>query len=151
MTTRPRMGQHRHASGMPFKWRFAGRPMMAHLKWYLDPPSLHHLKKLTLTKLSWTTPPPPPPTKITGSAHDSIRPGQQFFSNVWTGFPSMNRDLSRDLCVSLLLVSLQTQPHPKSSYRYLGSGVICKSHLHKSLIRTFLLMYSVKLETPNLI
>ena len=27
------------------KWRFAGRPMLARLKWYLDPPIPHQLKK----------------------------------------------------------------------------------------------------------
>ena len=37
---------HRHASETPFKWRFAGGPMMARLKWYLDPAYPHqNLKK----------------------------------------------------------------------------------------------------------
>ena len=31
--------------GMPAKHRFAGGPMMARLKWDLDPPSPHQLKK----------------------------------------------------------------------------------------------------------
>ena len=35
------LGHHRHASETPFKWRFAGGPMMARLLWYLDPPSPH--------------------------------------------------------------------------------------------------------------
>ena len=35
------LGHHRHASEAPFKWRFAGGPMMTH---FLDPPS-HHKKK----------------------------------------------------------------------------------------------------------
>ena len=30
---------------MPFKWRFAGGPMMAHLKWYLDPLSTPSTEK----------------------------------------------------------------------------------------------------------
>ena len=39
-----KLGNHRPASLTPFKWRFAGWPMMAHLKCYLDPLSLHQLK-----------------------------------------------------------------------------------------------------------
>ena len=31
------VGHHRHASETPFQWRFAGGPMMAQLKRYLDP------------------------------------------------------------------------------------------------------------------
>ena len=31
------LGQHRPASETPFKWRFAGVPMMAHFEWYSDP------------------------------------------------------------------------------------------------------------------
>ena len=31
-----------------FKWRFAGGPMMAVLKWYLDPLSHHQLKKIVV-------------------------------------------------------------------------------------------------------
>ena len=40
------LGHHRPANEMPFKWRFAGGPIMAHLKWYLDPLSSHQLKKI---------------------------------------------------------------------------------------------------------
>ena len=40
------LNHHWHASKMPFKWHFAGRPMMAPLLWYLDSPSPHQLKKL---------------------------------------------------------------------------------------------------------
>ena len=36
---------HQHASETPFEWHFAGGPMMAHLKCYLDPPTPHQLKK----------------------------------------------------------------------------------------------------------
>ena len=39
-------GQHWHAGKTPFKWRFAGGSMMAHLQWHLSP---HQ--------------PPPPPKK----------------------------------------------------------------------------------------
>ena len=39
------LGHHRHASETSIKWRFAGGPMLARLKWYLDPPSPHQLKK----------------------------------------------------------------------------------------------------------
>ena len=38
------LGHHQHASETPFKWRYAGGPMMARLKWYLDPPTPHQLK-----------------------------------------------------------------------------------------------------------
>ena len=31
------LGNYRHASETPFKWRFAGEPMMTRLYWYLDP------------------------------------------------------------------------------------------------------------------
>ena len=31
------LGHHPPTSQMPFKWRFAGRPVMTRLKWYLDP------------------------------------------------------------------------------------------------------------------
>ena len=34
------LGHHLHASETPFKWRFAGGPMMARLYWYFDPPPL---------------------------------------------------------------------------------------------------------------
>ena len=36
-------GHHRHTSKTPFKWHFAGGPMMARLLWYSDPPSPHKL------------------------------------------------------------------------------------------------------------
>ena len=46
---------HRNASKTPFKWRFAGGLMMAHLYWHLDPPSPHKLKKHTKKNCqSWT-------------------------------------------------------------------------------------------------
>ena len=38
------LGHHRHASETPFKWRYPGGPMMAHLEWYFDPLSPHQLK-----------------------------------------------------------------------------------------------------------
>ena len=34
------LGHRRPASETPFKWRFAGGPMMTHYYWYLDPLSL---------------------------------------------------------------------------------------------------------------
>ena len=49
---------HRHTSETPFKWRFAGWPMMARLQWYLDPPFPHQLKNIG-----------PPLTKLSRSAH----------------------------------------------------------------------------------
>ena len=57
------LGHHQHASKTPFKWRFASGPMMAHLEWYLDPPTPHQLKK-NFVKVG------PPLTKFSGSAHD---------------------------------------------------------------------------------
>ena len=49
------LGRHLHGSETPFKWRFAGGPMMARLKWYLDPPSPHQLKKRKKKRCqSWT-------------------------------------------------------------------------------------------------
>ena len=44
-------GYHWPVSETPFQWRFAGGPMMAHLKWYLDPLSSSTTKKRTLSKL----------------------------------------------------------------------------------------------------
>ena len=44
------LGHHRPESETQFKWRFAGRPLIARLKWYLDPSSPHQTKK-TLSKL----------------------------------------------------------------------------------------------------
>ena len=40
------LGHHRPASETPFKWRFAGRPMMAYKLWYLDPLSPQLKRKL---------------------------------------------------------------------------------------------------------
>ena len=59
-------GHHKHASEAPFKWRFAGGPMMAHLLCYLDPPSPHQLKKQQQKKPVKVG---PPLTKFSGSAH----------------------------------------------------------------------------------
>ena len=58
------LGHHRHASETPFKWRFAGGPIMARLNWYLDPPSPYQLKKKQKnpSKLD-------PPEKLSGSAY----------------------------------------------------------------------------------
>ena len=39
------LGHHQHAREMPFKWHFAGEPMIVRLKCYLDPPTLINLKK----------------------------------------------------------------------------------------------------------
>ena len=40
-------GYHRHTSKTPFKWRFAGGPMIAHLYLHLDPPFPHKLNKMS--------------------------------------------------------------------------------------------------------
>ena len=40
------LGHHLLASETP-KWRFTGGLMMARLKWYLDPPFPHQLKKMS--------------------------------------------------------------------------------------------------------
>ena len=40
------LGHHRHASETPFKWRFADRPMYAHVWWYLDPLSKKNIVKV---------------------------------------------------------------------------------------------------------
>ena len=61
-------GHHRHASETPFKWRFADGPMVARLKWYLNPP--HQLNKNDV-KVGR------PLTKLSGSAHD-----ERLFSNI---------------------------------------------------------------------
>ena len=55
------LGHHQPASETPFTWRFAGRPMMAHIQWYLDPHLLHYLGKNVRVG--------PPLTKLSGSAH----------------------------------------------------------------------------------
>ena len=39
------LGQHRHASEMPFKSRFGGGPMMTRSWWHLDPSFPYQLKK----------------------------------------------------------------------------------------------------------
>ena len=39
------LGVYRHASETPFRWRFAGGPMMVRLWWFSDPLSTHQLKK----------------------------------------------------------------------------------------------------------
>ena len=56
------VAHHRHASETPLKWRFAGGPMMAQLKRYLDPLSPNQLKK-NVIKFG------PPLTKLSGFAH----------------------------------------------------------------------------------
>ena len=48
---------------MPFKWRFAGGPMLARILWYLDPLSSQQLKK----PQTWA-----PLAKLSGSAHEKI-------------------------------------------------------------------------------
>ena len=58
------LGYHRYASETPFKWRFAGGPMMARLYWYLDPPSFIKETKRKKNCQSWT-----PSDKTSGSAH----------------------------------------------------------------------------------
>ena len=52
---------HQPASKTPFKWRFAGGPMMARLYWYLDPLSPNQLKERQKVG--------PPLKKLSGSAH----------------------------------------------------------------------------------
>ena len=44
------LGHHRQTSETPFKWRFAGGPMVARLLWHLDPLSPHHLKNTQMNK-----------------------------------------------------------------------------------------------------
>ena len=48
------LGHHWPASETPFKWRFAGGPLMARLQWYLDPSSPHQTKKTQKNCQSWT-------------------------------------------------------------------------------------------------
>ena len=57
------VGPPKPTSKMPFKWRFAGRPMMVRLYWFLDPLSLNQLKK-ECKKVG------PPLKKLSGSAHE---------------------------------------------------------------------------------
>ena len=47
-------GHHRPVSETPFKWHFAGGPMMVRFLWYLDPLSSHQLNKCcqSLTKIA---------------------------------------------------------------------------------------------------
>ena len=42
------LGHHWYNSEMPFQWRFAGRPMLARLWWYLDRLSLHQLRRFVV-------------------------------------------------------------------------------------------------------
>ena len=65
------LGHHRHASETSIKWRFAGGSMMARLKWYLDPPSPHQLKKQQQKKEKNPSKLDHPLTKLCGSAHGS--------------------------------------------------------------------------------
>ena len=44
-------GHHRHDSETPFKWRFAGGPMLVRILWHLDPLSSYQLIKKTLGPL----------------------------------------------------------------------------------------------------
>ena len=58
------LGHYRPASETPLKWRVAGRRMMAHLEWYLNPLSPYQLKKtVDLVKVKPTL------KKLSGSAH----------------------------------------------------------------------------------
>ena len=48
------LGNHRPANETPFKWRFAGGPLMVRLWWYLDPSSPHKTeKKISKLDLPW--------------------------------------------------------------------------------------------------
>ena len=58
------IGHHRPTSETPFKWRFAGGQIIAHVNRYSDPISPHQLKKATFIKFG------PPLTKLSRSAHD---------------------------------------------------------------------------------
>ena len=60
------LGNYRQANETPFKWYFAGGPMMARLYWHLDPPSPHTLKeKKNVLEVEVG----PPLIKRSGSAH----------------------------------------------------------------------------------
>ena len=48
-----RLGHYQHASETPYKWHFAGGPMMARLKCYLDPPTPYQLKKKKKKSFLW--------------------------------------------------------------------------------------------------
>ena len=58
------LGHNWHASERPFKWRLAGRPIIAQLYWYWDHSSPHQQKKVVKVG--------PPLTKLSGSADESI-------------------------------------------------------------------------------
>ena len=58
-------GHHWVASETPFKWRFAGGPIMARLELRLDPCFPHQLSVQQIRV-------GPPLTKLSGSAHDCI-------------------------------------------------------------------------------
>ena len=45
------LGHHWYDRETPFKWRFAGRPMLARLWLYLDRLSLHQLRKKNVVKV----------------------------------------------------------------------------------------------------
>ena len=53
------LGHHWYDSETPFKWRFAGGPMLARLWWYLDRLSLHQLRKTKQKKKRCQSRPPP--------------------------------------------------------------------------------------------
>ena len=61
-------GHHRDVSETPFKWRFAGGPMMACLRWYFDPPSPYQLSKQQ-KKTKKLVRVGPPQTKRSGPVH----------------------------------------------------------------------------------
>ena len=63
------LGPHRPASETPFKWRFAGGPLEACLKWYSDPSSPPHQTKKKKKKKKNLVKVGPPLTKLSGSAH----------------------------------------------------------------------------------
>ena len=62
------LGHHRPASETPFKWRFAGGPMMALFKCYLDPLCPHRKKKKKKKKKKKLVRVGPPLAKFSGSA-----------------------------------------------------------------------------------
>ena len=62
------LGHHWYDSETPFKWRFAGRSMLARLWWYLDPLSLHQLTKKQQQKNVVKV--GPPLAKLSGSAQN---------------------------------------------------------------------------------
>ena len=60
--TRPEFNVRPSSNETPFKWRFAGGPMMARFKWYFDHLSSQQLKNIVKIR--------PPLTKVSGSAHE---------------------------------------------------------------------------------